>query len=78
MCNTCGVKRVVFVSSSSVYGQQIKTPIRESAAINPISSHGIQKLLIEKYLLLYQFHHGLDVRIIRLSNPFGSLFSTTQ
>lgn len=70
-CIATGVRRIVFVSSSSVYGIQTETPIRETAATNPISSHGIQKLTIEKYLLLYRFDHDLDVRIIRLSNPFG-------
>jgi len=71
MCKKCNVKRVVFVSSSAVYGQQSVMPISESAETNPISSHGIQKLTIEKYLLLYQFLHGIDIRIIRLSNPYG-------
>lgn len=71
MCRRCRVKRVVFISSSSVYGTQEETPIPESAATNPISSHGIQKLTIEKYLLLHQFLYGIEVRIIRLSNPYG-------
>ncbi|HEY8096834.1 MAG TPA: NAD-dependent epimerase/dehydratase family protein, partial [Methylobacter sp.] len=71
MCRSCHVKRVVFVSSSSVYGLQVETPIPESALTNPISSHGIQKLTIEKYLLLHQFLYGIDVRIVRLSNPYG-------
>jgi UDP-glucose 4-epimerase len=70
-CRSCHVRRVVFVSSSSVYGLQAAIPIPESAITNPISSHGIQKLTIEKYLLLNQFLYGIDVRIIRLSNPYG-------
>jgi UDP-glucose 4-epimerase len=70
-CITVDVPRIVFVSSSSVYGLQQHTPIPESAATNPISSHGIHKLTIEKYLLLYSFDRDIDVRIIRLSNPFG-------
>lgn len=71
MCKKCSVKRVVFVSSSSVYGQQCTMPISEGAETNPISSHGIQKLTIEKYLLLYQFLYDIDIRITRLSNPYG-------
>ena len=71
ICISLSVPRIVFVSSSSVYGLQARTPILESAATNPISSHGIHKLTIEKYLLLYRFDHDIDVRIIRLSNPFG-------
>jgi len=71
VCERLAVPRVVFASSSSVYGLQATVPIAETAVTDPISSHGIQKLAIEKYLLLHRFHHGLDVRIARLSNPFG-------
>jgi UDP-glucose 4-epimerase len=71
VCESQKVPRVVFASSSSVYGLQAKMPIPETAVTDPISSHGIQKLAIEKYLLLHRFHRGLDVRIARLSNPFG-------
>lgn len=70
-CIGLRVPRIVFVSSSSVYGLQEHTPIPETAATNPISSHGIHKLTIEKYLLLYRFDHDVDVRIVRLANPFG-------
>lgn len=71
MCKKYKVKRVVFISSASVYGLQSKIPIPESAETHPISSHGIQKLTIEKYLLLYQFLYGIEIRILRLSNPYG-------
>lgn len=70
-CAACRVQRIVFVSSASVYGQQETTPIPETAQTDPISSHGIHKLTIEKYLLLHRFNHDSDVRIIRLSNPYG-------
>jgi UDP-glucose 4-epimerase len=71
VCERIAVPRVVFASSSSVYGLQAHVPIPETAVTDPISSHGIQKLAIEKYLLLHRFQCGLDVRIARLSNPFG-------
>lgn len=70
-CLVAGVKRIVFASSASVYGLQDKLPIIESAATNPISAHGIHKLTIEKYLLLAQHLHGIDVRIARIANPYG-------
>jgi UDP-glucose 4-epimerase len=65
------VKRVVFASSSSVYGIQTQLPVLETASTDPISSHGIHKLAIEKYLQLYKYQHGLDCKILRLSNPYG-------
>lgn len=70
-CINEGVKRVVFISSASVYGIQKTTPIPETATTDPISSHGIQKLTIEKYLQFYQHEHGLECKIMRLSNPYG-------
>jgi UDP-glucose 4-epimerase len=71
LCESLEVPRVVFASSSSVYGVQDRIPTPESAVTDPISSHGIQKLAIEKYLHLRRFQVGLDVRIARLSNPYG-------
>ena len=70
-CAASDVRRIVFSSSSSVYGVQDELPIRESAPTNPISSHGIHKLTIEKFLLLAKHLHGIDVRILRISNPYG-------
>ncbi len=71
VCREVGVARVVFTSSASVYGPQHVTPIGEDAAPNPISAHGAQKLLLEQHLLCHRAQHGLDVRIVRLSNPYG-------
>jgi UDP-glucose 4-epimerase len=70
-CLAAGVKRIVFASSASVYGIQEYLPINESAPTNPISAHGIHKLTIEKFLLLAKHLHGIDVRILRVSNPYG-------
>lgn len=70
-CLAAGVKRIVFASSASVYGIQEYLPINESASTNPISAHGIHKLTIEKFLLLTKHLHGVDVRILRVSNPYG-------
>lgn len=71
LCIRRRIRRVVFASSSSVYGVQRKLPIPEDAPTNPISSHGIHKLAIEKYLQLHNYTHGLDCKILRLSNPYG-------
>ena len=71
LCVLEKVKRLIFISSASVYGVQDSQPIIELASTDPISSHGISKLTIEKYLQLYQYHFGLDAKILRLSNPYG-------
>ena len=71
VCIGAGVKRIVFASSSSVYGIQDHFPINESASTDPVSAHGIHKLTLEKFLLLAKHVHGIDVRILRISNPYG-------
>ncbi len=71
-CVRCGVKRVIFLSSGgTVYGMEHPCPLKEGMETNPINSYGVQKVMNEKLLYLYQYMYGLDYRIIRLSNPFG-------
>lgn len=67
-----GVEKVVFVSSGgTVYGVPQVVPISEIHPTNPVSSYGIGKLIIEKYLRLYEVLHGLNYCVLRLANPFG-------
>lgn len=66
------VKKIIFTSSGgTVYGVPQHMPIPESHATNPLSSYGIGKLVVEKYLHLYSQLHGLDYCVLRLSNPYG-------
>jgi UDP-glucose 4-epimerase len=67
-----GVKRVVFVSSGGViYGPAAQIPTPETAPTEPITAHGISKLAVEKYLALHEHLHGLDYRVLRVTNAFG-------
>lgn len=71
-CVTVGVKKIVFLSSGgTVYGKLHTGICREEEEAFPITSYGVQKLAIEKMLYLYYEMHGLDYRIVRLSNPYG-------
>lgn len=70
-CLAAGIKRIVFASSASVYGMQRHLPIKESATTNPISTHGIHKLTVEKFLLFASHLHGIEIRILRIANPYG-------
>ena len=66
------VRRVVFVSSGgTVYGIAQQIPISETHPTDPICSHGIQKLTIEKYFHLFRSMKGLDSIILRVSNMYG-------
>lgn len=71
LCVEHKVGRLIFISSASVYGTINTLPIKESYETDPISSHGIHKLTIEKYVGLFNYKYGLDVKIMRLSNPYG-------
>jgi UDP-glucose 4-epimerase len=67
-----GVRKFVFISSGgTVYGIPRQVPIPETHPTDPISSYGISKLAIEKYLALFRSEHGLDYVILRLANPYG-------
>jgi UDP-glucose 4-epimerase len=67
-----GVKKIVFASSGgTIYGIPQFLPIPETDPTNPICSHGIGKLAIEKYLALYHHLYGLDYTILRFGNPYG-------
>jgi UDP-glucose 4-epimerase len=46
-------------------------PVSEDHPTDPISSYGIHKLMIEKYLQLAHRLHGLDYRIVRPANLYG-------
>lgn len=72
VCVEAGVRKVVFASSGgTVYGVPESVPIGETHPTEPISSYGIVKLAIEKYLGLFHHLHGLDYAALRISNPYG-------
>ena len=72
-CLESGVNKVIYISSGgTVYGRPTQLPIAENGATEPECSYGITKLMIEKYLALYQHLYGLAYVVVRPSNPYGS------
>lgn len=64
--------RIVFVSSGgTVYGVPEQLPITEAHPTNPISSYGITKLAIEKYIQMYAHNYGIQYCILRVANAYG-------
>jgi len=66
-----GVKRVVFSSSSSIYGGTLVQPTPESKDCNPKSPYAMHKTMGEQYCKLYSKIYGLDTVSLRYFNVFG-------
>jgi UDP-glucose 4-epimerase len=72
LCVANGIRKVVFASSGwTVYGRSEGIPVPENAETNPISSYGVGKLAIEKYLNLYKHLDLIEPVSLRIANPFG-------
>jgi UDP-glucose 4-epimerase len=65
------VRRVVFASSSSVYGDGGSFPRVETAAPNPISPYAVAKLAAERYCVSFHRVYGLETVALRYFNVFG-------
>ncbi|MEK9181609.1 MAG: NAD-dependent epimerase/dehydratase family protein [Patescibacteria group bacterium] len=65
------VTKVIFASSSAVYGNQEKLPITESMQVNPLSPYGAQKYISEVYMKLYSEIYGLKTVTLRYFNVYG-------
>ncbi len=65
------VKRVVFASSSSVYGDTPELPKHEGMALNPLSPYAVTKLTGEKYLKVFAEIYGMETLALRYFNVFG-------
>ena len=66
-----GVKRVVYASSSSVYGENKALPKREDMMPQPISPYAVAKLAGERYCHVFSRTYGLETVALRYFNVFG-------
>jgi len=65
------VKRVVYASSSSAYGDAKHFPQRETDLPKPISPYGVSKLAAENYCITFAKTFGLETVSLRYFNVFG-------
>ena len=65
------VKRVVFASSSSIYGAQEKLPLVENMSPNPLSPYGLQKLIGEQYAKMFVSLFKIQIVCLRYFNVYG-------
>lgn len=70
-CRVGKIKKFVFSSSSSVYGNNVVFPTTEDSKKNPISPYALQKSIIEEYCKLYYELYGLKSVCLRYFNVFG-------
>lgn len=70
-CLNSGVKKFVFASSSSVYGDATELPIREDALPKPVSPYGATKLAAENMCYLYWKNYGLPAVSLRYFSVYG-------
>lgn len=66
-----GVRRVVFISSGAVYGDQVEQPLKVDMALNPRSPYAVSKLAAEYYVKTIGDLWGIETVSLRVFNAFG-------
>ena len=65
------VKRLVYASSASVYGNPTQIPEKETDPTFPLSPYGVSKLAAERYIIAYHHLYHLPVVALRYFNVYG-------
>jgi len=66
-----GVRRVVFISSGTIYGNQKTQPVKESCRPNPRSPYAVSKLSAEYYIRSIGDLWGIETVCLRVFNAYG-------
>jgi UDP-glucose 4-epimerase len=66
-----GVRRVIFISSGSIYGNQSIQPLKETARPNPRSPYAVSKLSAEYYVRTIGDLWGIETVCLRVFNAYG-------
>jgi len=70
-CRKKDVPRVVFASSSAVYGEPQTIPLKETHPLNPVTPYGLAKKVCEEYLRLYYSLYRIESIALRYFNVYG-------
>ena len=65
------LQRLVYASSSSVYGDGLEGPMREDAMVQPVSPYGVTKLAAEQLCYLYAVNEGVPAVSLRYFTVYG-------
>lgn len=71
-CRESGIQRLIYASSSSVYGDTDRLPMHEDALTLPFSPYGVTKLAAEHMVRLYYRNFGLETVSVRYFTVYGS------
>lgn len=66
-----GVRRVVFISSGAIYGEQARQPLSEDMRPNPRSPYAVSKLAAEYYVRTIGNLWGIETVCLRVFNAYG-------
>lgn len=70
-CATKPIERLVYASSSSVYGDEVAIPMTETALPQPVSPYGVTKLAAEQLCHLYFVNYGVPAVSLRYFTVYG-------
>jgi UDP-glucose 4-epimerase len=70
-CQGRPIERLVYASSSSVYGDDVPLPMREDARPQPLSPYGVTKLAAEQLCHLYHVNYGVPAVAVRYFTVYG-------
>ncbi len=70
-CRKNDIERVVFASTSTVYGESETIPTPETMPCEPISNYGASKLACESYVSSYSHSYGIKSTVLRYANIYG-------
>jgi UDP-glucose 4-epimerase len=65
------IERLVYASSSSVYGDNVAMPMKEDALPQPVSPYGVSKLAAEQLCYLYYVNHRVPTVALRYFTVYG-------
>ncbi|MDG6994371.1 MAG: GDP-mannose 4,6-dehydratase [Nitrososphaerota archaeon] len=66
-----GVKKIVYASSSSIYGDPVYLPMDEKHPTNPNSPYGVSKLAGEQYCKVFTKVYGMNISSLRYFSVYG-------
>ncbi len=70
-CVKLPLQKFVYASSSSIYGDNVSIPMRETALPQPVSPYGVTKLAAEQLCYLYHVNHGVPTSSLRYFTVYG-------